>query len=78
MPEMNGHELASIIKGRDPRQPIIMITAYADMLADMMPVPEVDLVMGKPWSIDELGKAISKVLPAPGRAGVLESKIVKS
>jgi two-component system response regulator AtoC len=25
IPEMNGHELASIIKSRDPRQPIIMI-----------------------------------------------------
>ena len=63
MPEMNGHELASIIKARDPRQPIIMVTAYADMVADMTPIPQVDLVMGKPWSIDELRAAISKVLP---------------
>jgi len=62
MPEMNGHELASIIKARDPNQPIIMITAYADMIADMTPVPQVDLVMGKPWSIDELRAAICKVL----------------
>jgi CheY-like chemotaxis protein len=43
MPEMNGHELASIIKSRDPLQPIIMVTAYADMVADMTPVPQVDL-----------------------------------
>jgi CheY-like chemotaxis protein len=63
MPEMNGHELASIIKARDPRQPIIMVTAYADAVAGMTPVPQVDLVMGKPWSIDELRAAIRKVLP---------------
>ena len=28
----------------------------------VMPVPQVDLVMGKPWSIDELRVAIHKVL----------------
>lgn len=63
MPEMNGHELASIIKARNPRQPIIMVTAYADMVADLTPVPQVDLVIGKPWSIEELRTAIRKVLP---------------
>jgi CheY-like chemotaxis protein len=62
MPGMNGHELASIIKSRAPGQAIIMVTAYADMMADMTPVPQVDLVMGKPWSIDELRAAICKVL----------------
>lgn len=67
MPEMNGHELASIIKARDPRQPIIMVTAYADMVADMTPIPQVDLVMGKPWSIDQLRAAIFKVLYAVPR-----------
>jgi CheY-like chemotaxis protein len=62
MPEMNGHELASIIKARAPRQPIIMVTAYVDMIAEMTPLPLVDLVIGKPWSIDELRAAIRKVL----------------
>jgi CheY-like chemotaxis protein len=63
MPEMNGHELASIIKSRAPSQPIIMVTAYVDMITDMTPVPQVDLVIGKPWSMDELRGAINKVLP---------------
>jgi|SRR6185437_15700255 len=62
MPEMNDHELASIIKAHDARQPIIMVTAYADMVADLAPVPQVNLVMGKPSSIGELRNAISKVL----------------
>jgi CheY-like chemotaxis protein len=65
MPEMNGHELASIIKARAPRQPIIMVTAYVDMIAEMTPVPQVDLVIGKPWSIDGLRAAIRKVLSVP-------------
>jgi len=63
MPEMNGHELASIIKARDSDQPIIMITAYADMVTEYMPVPQVNLVIGKPWSIEELRSAIRRVLP---------------
>jgi CheY-like chemotaxis protein len=74
MPEMNGHELASIIKARDPLQPIIMITAYSDMVANLTPVPQVDLVMGKPWSIEELRAAISKVLPSEGLNADRESK----
>jgi DNA-binding NtrC family response regulator len=67
MPGMNGHEFASIIKSRDLHQPIIMVTAYADIVGELMPVPQVDLVIGKPWSIDELRAAIKKVLPQIGR-----------
>jgi CheY-like chemotaxis protein len=62
MPQMNGHELASILKARDPRQRIIMVTAYADTVTQMMPLAQVDLVIGKPWSLEELRTAISKVL----------------
>jgi CheY-like chemotaxis protein len=66
MPGMNGHEFASFIKSRDLHQPIIMVTAYAGIVADLMPVPQVDLMIGKPWSIDELRAAIRKVLPQSG------------
>jgi two-component system, NtrC family, response regulator AtoC len=62
MPGMNGLELVTMIKARAPRQPIIMVTAYADMIAEMRPVAQVDLVIGKPWSIEELRTAISHVL----------------
>lgn len=62
MPEMNGHEFASIIKARDPRQPIIMVTAYADSILNMVPLPQVDMVIGKPWSLDELRMALSKIM----------------
>jgi CheY-like chemotaxis protein len=63
MPGMNGHEFASIIKARDPRQPIIMVTAYADSILNMGPLPQVDLVICKPYSLEELQIAMSKILP---------------
>jgi two-component system, NtrC family, response regulator AtoC len=63
MPEMNGHEFASIVKARDPRQPIIMVTAYADAIMTMDPFPQVDLVISKPWSLEELRIAMAKVMP---------------
>lgn len=63
MPGMNGHELASIIKARDPGQPIIMVTAYADSILNMEPLPQVDMVICKPWSLEELRVAMSKILP---------------
>jgi CheY-like chemotaxis protein len=65
MPEMNGHEFASIVKARDPRQPIIMVTAYADSILNMEPLPQVDMVLCKPWSMGELQMAISKVMSQP-------------
>src|SRR3954470_15546891 len=32
MPSMKGDELATAIKTRSPKQPVVMITAYAEML----------------------------------------------
>jgi two-component system response regulator AtoC len=65
MPGMKGDELAAAIRARDPRQPIILITAYCDLALHMEPAPQVDLVIGKPWSVGELRTAVSKVL-SPG------------
>ena len=64
MPGMNGHEFASIIKARDPHQPIIMVSAYADSILITERLPQVDLVISKPWSLEELQAAISKILPS--------------
>lgn len=64
MPEMNGHEFASIVKARDPHQPIIMVTAYADSILNMEPLPQIDTLLCKPWSLDELRAAMSKILPS--------------
>ena len=63
MAEMKGDALAAAIKERLPRQPILMISANgANMQAAGYPLPGVDLVIGKPFSLVELREAITKVL----------------
>lgn len=60
MPGMNGHQLAAAIKAVAPDQPIIMITGHAGTL---LPSPDVDFVVGKPFLLDHLREAIAKVMP---------------
>src|SRR5437588_5368971 len=64
MPVMKGDELAAEIKARVPGQPVVMITAYAEMLqASRNPLTGVDLVIGKPFLLENLREAIAKVTP---------------
>ena len=62
MPEMTGHELAEIIKSRDAKQRIILITAYSDLAHHDNRSVYVDFVLEKPWSVDALRSAITKVM----------------
>jgi two-component system, cell cycle response regulator CpdR len=63
MTGMKGDELAAIIMKRLPHQPIIMITAYAEMLktADNS-LFGVDQIISKPFSMADLRGAVAKVL----------------
>ena len=64
MPGMKGDELAAVIKQRLPHQPIIMITAYAEMLKSSgNPLAGVDCIISKPFLLEDLREAIAKVLP---------------
>ena len=61
---MKGDELAAIIKKRLPHQPIIMITAYAEMLKSSgNPLGGVDCIISKPFLLTELREAIARILP---------------
>jgi CheY-like chemotaxis protein len=61
---MKGDELAALIKQRLPHQPIIMITAYAEMLKSSgNPLAGVDCIISKPFMLEDLRKAIVEVLP---------------
>src|SRR5215472_8289165 len=65
MPNMKGDELAAAIKARSPKQPVVMITAYAEMLqASANPLTGVDFVISKPFLLENLREAIAKVTPA--------------
>lgn len=72
MPSMKGDELAAAIKKISPKQPVVMVTAYAEMLQTQGKMPGVDLVIGKPFLLDSLRQAIAKVTgseePDPGSA----------
>ena len=59
MPGMKGDKLAAAIKALAPQQPIIMLTAYGESLrlAGNFPLA-VDLVMGKPFDLQELREAV--------------------
>ena len=62
MPSMKGDELAAAIKARSPKQPVVMITAYAEMLQSAgHPMPSVDFVISKPVLLENLREAIAKV-----------------
>src|SRR5437870_8040662 len=64
MPVMKGDELAATIKARSPEQPVVMITAYAEMLqASGNPLPGVDFVISKPFLLENLREAIARVTP---------------
>ena len=60
MPGMNGHQLAAAIKVGAPDQPVVMITGHAGTL---LPSPDVDFVVGKPFLLEHLREAIAKVMP---------------
>lgn len=63
MPAMKGDELAAAIKARAPGQPVVMITAYAEMLqASRNPLKGVDCVISKPFLLENLRDALTKVL----------------
>jgi CheY-like chemotaxis protein len=63
MPVMKGDELAVAIKAKAPEQPVIMITAYAEMLESSgNPLNGVDRMISKPFLLDDLREAIAKVL----------------
>ena len=65
MPAMKGDELALAIKAKSPQQPVVMITAYAEMLqASGIPLKGVDFVISKPFLLENLREAIAKVAPA--------------
>jgi len=66
MPVMKGDELAANIKSLKPRQPILLITAYADQLDRAN--SGIDAVLGKPFSFQQLREVIKQLLSEPAVA----------
>jgi two-component system response regulator MprA len=63
MPVMTGDKLAGLIKARAPHQPILLISATAQVLEQSQePLAGVDLMISKPFPLEELREAIVRVL----------------
>lgn len=61
MPEMNGDVLASEIKKIAPRQPVVLLTGFGDLMSGAGERPAgVDLVVSKPFTLNTLRDAITK------------------
>jgi len=64
MPEMRGDALAIAIKQRLPHQPVVMVTAHADLLKSSgNPLTGVNFLISKPFLLEDLRTAIDRVLP---------------
>src|SRR6266480_1702768 len=63
MPQLKGDELAASINRLVPSQPVIMISAHAQSLAESgRPLIGVGAVLGKPFMLADLRDTIAKVL----------------
>lgn len=62
MPGMTGDQLADEIKKQAPDTPVIMVTAYAEMLGSWgVDLSNVDSVISKPFRLVDLRKALREV-----------------
>lgn len=65
MPAMKGDELAVTIKSLVPNQPVVLITAYAEMLKSSdVPLVGVDFIVSKPFLLENLREAVEQTTAA--------------
>jgi CheY-like chemotaxis protein len=70
MPNMKGDELAAQIKAQDPNQPVVMITAYAELLqASRKQLKGIDFMISKPFLLENLRQALINVTRANPNGG---------
>ena len=63
MPNMRGDELAGIVKEKSPETPVVLMTAYAEMLeCSLSPVVGIDEIVCKPFLAGNLREAVAKFL----------------
>jgi signal transduction histidine kinase len=62
MPGMNGGQLAGVIRQLNPSKPIIILTGFVDLAGEASgPGSNIDLILAKPASLEELRRAIFEV-----------------
>jgi DNA-binding NtrC family response regulator len=65
MPRLSGDQLAPLVKRLRPDVPVVLLTGFGDFMNATGEQPEgVDVVLGKPVTMDRLRAAISQALAA--------------
>ena len=62
MPNISGVAVTAIIKKQNPNMPVIAITGYGEQPEALAKEVHADIVMEKPFKLDELEKAIKRLL----------------
>ena len=62
MPNIGGVALFSIFKNQTPGLPIIAITGYGEQPESLAREAKADVVLEKPFKLDELEKTVEKLL----------------
>jgi len=63
MPDINGIELATLIKEIAPNKPIIMLTGFGDMMRVTGDIPaSIDYLLNKPVMLNDFREALAKVM----------------
>ena len=73
MPGMNGDALAEAIKRLAPAQPVLLVSGFVDHLLENSGLNGVDLVIGKPFELGELKRAISELCQEQDKPQVAEA-----
>jgi CheY-like chemotaxis protein/anti-sigma regulatory factor (Ser/Thr protein kinase) len=61
MPYMDGRKVASLIKGKSPSTPVILLTGWGQRLVDEKDIPDhVDRVLNKPPKLQQLREALAQ------------------
>ena len=62
MPKLKGDELAARIHALDPEQRVLLITAHTEeLISSKAPLKGVNMVLGKPFDIEELRRAVAQL-----------------
>lgn len=62
MPNISGVAVTAIIKKQNPKMPVIAITGYGEQPEALAKEVHADIVMEKPFKLDQLEKAIKRLL----------------
>jgi len=63
MPDINGVELANLIKQIAPNKPIIMLTGFGDKMRVTGDIPDsIDYLLNKPVELNNFREALAKAM----------------